>query len=381
MSIQSPPPGGAPNPRLRPVEEWDSIARRDADGYSLDSYDDFGYSDLDGDDGDYEPTVGDRIRAAGGRMLIRVGWCLLAGALAFGSAGIVAAMSRTTTSTSRPELTYDADKQLSVKLDAAVRDVALLNDDVQSLGDQTRKALSSLAQVNQVGLAAAWDAGSNAVNSIDARSASLDKKLGCSTWDSERAATLLETHSPATIDRYDQVCAAVASIAPLRGDWESLVAGTRTAMRVATDINDHDQAAADALQLATQGQYSEALVELATAAASISDADSIATNMAKIADVSTLQEWLSRTREMDDALAVLWQTMIDSKGQVTAKVTAALKNVNSAKDLLPDSASVMGIALHEMAGGLTSDGIAIETAKGHLASALAELVGTGTSGN
>ncbi len=89
--------------------------------------------------------------------------------------------------------------------------------------------------------------------------------------------------------------------------------------------------------------------------------------MAKIADVSTLQDWLSRTRAMDDALATLWQTMIETKGKVTVQVTAALKNVNSAKALLPDSTAVMGIALHEMAGGLTSDGISIETAKGHLA--------------
>jgi len=78
---------------------------------------------------------------------------------------------------------------------------------------------------------------------------------------------------------------------------------------------------------------------------------------------------------MDDALAVLWQTMIDTKGEVTAQVTAALKNVNSAKDLLPDSTAVMGVALHEMAGGLTSNGISIETARGNLANALAALVG------
>ena len=54
---------------------------------------------------------------------------------------------------------------------------------------------------------------------------------------------------------------------------------------------------------------------------------------------------------MDDALALLWQTMIDSKGLVTAQVTAALKNVNAAKELLPDSNAVMSVALHEMAGG------------------------------
>ncbi len=47
MSSQFPPPGSTPNPRLRPVEEWDSVARADSDGYLLQGYDDFGYDDLD----------------------------------------------------------------------------------------------------------------------------------------------------------------------------------------------------------------------------------------------------------------------------------------------------------------------------------------------
>ena len=172
-------------------------------------------------------------------------------------------MSHPPTAANRPELTYDADNELSVRLDAAVRDLALLNDDVQSLGDQTRKALSSLAQVNQVGLNAAWDAGSNDVNSIEARSSSLDKQLGCESWDADVAAQLLKTYSPAMIDRYDEVCqAVVVGRHRSRATGNALVDGTRTAMQVATDINDHDQVAANALQLATQGRYPEALLQL-----------------------------------------------------------------------------------------------------------------------
>jgi hypothetical protein len=68
--------------------------------------------------------------------------------------------------------------------------------------------------------------------------------------------------------------------------------------------------------------------------------------------------------------------MIDSNGEVTIQVTAALRNVNSAKELLPDSNEVMTVSLHEMASGLTSNGISIEEAKGNLASALGALVQT-----
>jgi hypothetical protein len=151
--------------------------------------------------------------------------------------------------------------------------------------------------------------------------------------------------------------------------------GSKVAMQVADDINAHDQTAADGLKLATEGRYPEALAKLDEASASLADAQRIATNLAVISDVSTLIEWLSRTKGMDDALRLLWQTMIDSKGRITAQVTAALKAVTAAKALLPDNNGVLQVVLYEMAGSLTSDGISIETAKGKLGSALADLTG------
>jgi hypothetical protein len=180
------------------------------------------------------------------------------------------------------------------------------------------------------------------------------------------------------IDRWRQVCAALDSIAPLADDWASMQNGSKIAMQVADDINAHDRAAQDALVLATQGpqgRYPDALARLATASVSLADAQRIATELAKVGDVSTLNEWLSRTKTMDDALALLWQTMIETKGKITVQVTAALKAVGDAKALLPDNTSILQIVLYEMAGNLTADGISIEKAKGQLASALADITG------
>jgi hypothetical protein len=83
---------------------------------------------------------------------------------------------------------------------------------------------------------------------------------------------------------------------------------------------------------------------------------------------------------MDDALALLWQTMIDSKGRVTVQVTAALKAVNDAKALLPDNNDVLQVVVNEMSGQLTADALSIETAKGQLGSALDDLTGGSASG-
>ena len=363
----------------QPPRQLSGAPRRPLDALPLDAFgpevfelephvDDNGPGESDGD-------WRSRLRAWGGGMFMRVAWLGLAAMLALGSAGIVAAASQSPVDGNRPELTSGADKVLSDRLDAAIRQLTLLNDDVDALFDVARTVLADLSQVNQVGLDAAYQNGDTAVASIDSRAAALSAQLECTPWTNGRDAELVQTYSQGMVDRYQQVCQAVGSVAPLAEDWASMENGSMVGMQVADDINAHDQTAAAALQLATQGRYPEALAKLDEAAASLADAQSVATTLAAISDVSTLNEWLSRTKSMDDMLGLLWQTMIDSKGRVTAQVTAALKAVKAAEALLPDNSDVLQIVLYEMAGNLTSDGISIETAKGQLSSALADLAG------
>jgi hypothetical protein len=370
MTTPNLPPRSTYGSSLRPIEERDMTGYGSA--FDIDG-DDLG---LEGDEyGDYELGLGDRFRGLIGRGLVRLGWLALAAGLAFGSAGIVAAAQHAPSSGNRPELTWGADQVMSDKLDAAIRDLARLKDDVDSLGQMTRSTLSSLAQVNQPALQKAWDEGWNNVVAIDAGAADLNDRLQCSAWESSLQTDLIKKYSPALVDRYHRVCQALGSVSPLRDDWQSVVNGSQTAIRVANDIETHDSTAGDALQLATEGRFPEAITKIDSAAADIDDATSVAETLAKVTDVSTLTEWLSRTKNMDDALRLLWQTMIASKGQVTIQVTAALRDVNTAKALLPNSSDVLQVVLYEMAGNLTSDGISIETARGALADALSGLVG------
>jgi hypothetical protein len=146
-------------------------------------------------------------------------------------------------------------------------------------------------------------------------------------------------------------------------------------MRVAGDIETHDSVATDALKSAGQGRWADALASIGQASASISDATTIANNLSTVTDVSTLSTWLSRTTEWDAAASRLWQAMIDSKGVVTKQVTAALRAEGTARALLPNNTEVLQVVLYEVAGNLTSDGISIETARGDLAGALADLTG------
>lgn len=341
------------------------------DGFGREEYEFAPGPDLD-DDYDGLPA---RSRPTFKWVLIRLGWVGLAATLSLGSAGIVAATGRSPENDSRPELTYTADLALSGRLDAGVRDLAQLNDHVVVLGRMARSVLADLSQVNQVGLSGDYQDGDTAVLEIRSGAAALTARLECRPWPSTRDAELAATYSHDMIDRWHAVCAALTSVDPLASDWAAMENSANVAMSVAHDINDHDQNAKAALQQATQGRYPEALAQLQPASASLANAQDIAAKLSKVGDVSTLTEWLSRTTTMDGALALLWQTMIDSKGRITVQVSAALKAVNDAKALLPDNNSVLQVVLYELAGNLTSDGISIEVAKGQLATALSDLTG------
>jgi hypothetical protein len=322
-----------------------------------------------------------RLRSGGGWILGRLAWVGLAVVLSLGSAGIVAATGQPPAGDNRPELTYGADQELSARLDSGVQSLARLNDDVIVLGDMARNVLADLSQVNQNALGADYQDGDTAVREIGAGAAALSSSLQCSPWPSTRDAQLTQTYSQAMIDRWHAVCAALSSVNPLADNWAAMENGAAVAMEVANDINAHDQAVKGALQSATGvgsstgGRYPDALRQLATAEDSVADAQRIAGELSAFGDVSTLTEWLSRTKTFDDALGLLWQAMINSNGKVTAQVTAALQAVTNAQALLPDNNSILQVVLYELAGDLTSDGLAIETAKGQLATALADLTG------
>ncbi len=366
-------PGQPPRPiygaSLRPIEDSDLIGYGSDFGFGVDD------QDLDYDYEDYELDFGDRLRLIAGRALVRVGWLGLAAGLAFGSAGVVAAAEHLPSSGARPELTWAADRALTIRLNDAVRELALLKQDVDSLSTQARATLSSLTDINAVALRTAWDSGWNDVNSIDTESADLNAKLDCATLASTSATALAEKYSPPLVTRYRLTCVAVASVAPIHDDWQSMVDSSKTAFQVVDYIESHDSIATDALKLATQGRYPEAIAKLAVASFAISDATTIANNLAKVTDVSTLTTWLTRTTNWDTAVKLLWQTTIDSKGLITAQVTAALRGEAQARALLPDNTSVLQVVLYEIAGNMTSDGISIETARGQLGAALDELTG------
>jgi hypothetical protein len=362
-------------PRLNHGSSFRPIEDSDLTGYgSAFDFDDEGLGNEE-----FELGWGDRFRNFVGRGLVRLGWLALAAGLALGSAGLAAATDHSPSSGTRPELTWGQDQILSARLTAAHGDLVRLGDDVDSLFNQAMNTLKGLTQINQVGLQAAWDEGRNNVNAIDTGAADLSSRLQCAQWVASSRADLVKTYSSTLIDRYSEVCQAIAAVAPLHDKWQTMFDRSRTAIIVVNDIEDWDAGAKDARNSAAQGNYADALAKLRTASASVADASTTAALLAVTTDVSTLTKWLTRMGQLDDALALLWQTMIDTHGVVTAQVTAALRAVNDANAMLPlttDSfASTLQVAMYEMAGNLVSETSDMNQANGTLTNMLADLNG------
>ncbi len=321
------------------------------------------------------PMPGQRMRAWSRRSAPVAGWLLLASVVALGSAGIAAATNRSPEAGNRPELTWAADRALSARLDAAVASLVDLSADVDLLSGTTRQTRGALTTLNQADLSAAQAAGDGAVASIQRRSGELEAQLGCRSWTAARERGLIEANGPATIDRYRVVCRTLAAVAPMPDSWRALVGGSKVVMQVIGDVKAHDVAAEAAIQAAVKGRYDDALASLDQAAAAIADAQTISDQFALVTNVSTLAELLSRYREMDDALRLLWQLEKESRGRLTPEVLAAMKVVNEADALLPDTNAFIGVVAFELSGQVTADAIAIEVARGKFQAELGQLVG------
>ncbi len=313
------------------------------------------------------------VREWGLRQWPRLAWLGLAAILSFGSAGVVAAMSPPQPE-SRQELTYGADRDLQARLDEAAVDLALLNQQVNGLGDQARRLLGSLSRIDRAGLENAYSSGDAALAEIDRLSGGLGVAMECGSWTSERTQELERTHDATLVAAWQKLCQSLDSVEPLRSSWTTMVDGSSVAMGVADAIAEHDRIAEEALQQATQGRYPEALAKLTEADDALAGARRLGAALDQAGrDVSTLNEWLQRIDAMDGALDTLWREMIASEGRITAQVTAALKAVSEAQSLLPASDAILSVVVYELAGYLLNEGISIEQAKGQIGSALAAL--------
>jgi hypothetical protein len=179
--------------------------------------------------------------------------------------------------------------------------------------------------------------------------------------------------SAATVARYEGLVATPALTANLETDWQVLSARATAASVVPDLLAKHDQQTATAAKQGEAGHYQAAIALLDAPDATIAQARSLAADLAKNADVTTLNQWIDRQAAYDRALRQLYGALLTSKGKVTDAVRAAFAAEEAAKGALPTSTKGIVVIMGDIArGGLNQVVIDIEIVRGSLAAALAD---------
>lgn len=304
-----------------------------------------------------------------GRVLFAVLWTIVVGLVSLGIAGLVAWLDHPPAAGGRPELTWAGDAAVGGQLDAAVADISGIADEVERLGVLGRGSLAALTARDFDLLDLTIASGTVTVTAIRDEGAALRDRLLAMPL-SEPDARL--RNSGATLDRYARLVAAVDATNSLAGSWARLVQGSLNAARLTALLDGHDKLIVSAIEAGVTGGWTTALERIDAASALLVEADELRVQLENTVDVGTLNEWLRRNREYDEALRALYVVSARTPTRVTPEIRAALAAEKAARDALPRDTANLGIILAEIArGGLNQAVIGIEEARAQLALALA----------
>lgn len=305
------------------------------------------------------------------RVALVAGYTILMATIALGSAGIVAIWAHPPGTPSRAELTWHGDTTLAPQLDGAQDDLAKVASEVDRLAVLARGARGALTSEASDAFSGALTEGGTVAATILADSSDLRSRLG--GLPGAFANDALD-YGAAVLARRAAMSAALDSTEGLGRSWATLTAGSLQASRLITLLGAHDTTVAAAAAQGREAKYKDALATLKTATASLDEAIRIRDQLANAADVSTLDQWISRNRRYDIALTALYTALLDSGGSVTQAVKDAFKEEGLARaELPPDTRGLIVIIADIGRGGLNQAVIAIEQARGRLDLALEAL--------
>jgi hypothetical protein len=297
-----------------------------------------------------------------------VAWVILALLIAFGSAGIVAAMSHVPGTAARPELTWAGDAEMEPALDAATADLETLAAEVDKLGATARVALSQVVAGDAEALQATIASGTQRVADVQTLTTELEQTLAAVPHTGED--WVLDV-SASVRHRFDELASTTGVTKGVGDDWSALTGRSIDATRVSALLTSHDEQTAAAAKLGSEGKYKDALAQLDASDATIADSRALADRLAATTDVSTLKAWIERNADYDAALRVLYNALVKSGARVNAEVRKAFDLEQQARAQLPGDTRALVVIMSDIAqGGLNQAVIAIEEARGSLAQAL-----------
>ncbi len=297
-----------------------------------------------------------------------IAWVVVALVIAFGAAGIVATMTQMPGTPGRAELTWAGDTAVEPALDAATVDLEALSAEVDELGSTARRALTQVIAGDLSELQVTIAAGTARLAGVQERTNELEVSLAAVPHAGDDWPLYL---APELRNRYVELATTSGLTTGLEDDWASLSGRALTAARVSTLLARHDEETAAAARLGSAGRYKQALAGLGKSDATIAQSRSLRDRLAGSTDVSTLTTWIDRNAGYDEALAGLYQALLDSRGRVTDAVRRAYDDEQAARSALPGDTRGLVVIMSDVAqGGLNQAVIAIEEARGSLAQAL-----------
>lgn len=245
-----------------------------------------------------------------------------------------------------------------------------LSGAIGSLNEQARVILASLASNEAEPVDTATAMGTALVADIEARTERIQEALDAVPIVGTQAAEYELT--PATGERYASYLGGLASTRGVTEAWTRLTVASLSASRMSTLLAAHDEAVVAAAEEGRRAAYDRALGHLDDADAAIADARTLRDSLAATVDVTTLDEWLDRSRAYDVALRALYVAVQRADGRVTTAVREAMRKEEAAKARLPpDTRSLVLIMSDIGRGGMNASAIAIEQAHADLEEALA----------
>jgi hypothetical protein len=313
-------------------------------------------------------TVSPSLRTAGTRLA----WIGIALAVALGGAGIVAATSRIPGSNAPVDLTATGDKVVGPALDTATGALQALVDETNQLGSTARRALSLMASGDATGLQAAITDGTLRLGQVRSRAAALDTSLAAVPYPGADWAL----HYSADLRSRFEALRGTAELTPglitgLEGDWASFTGRALDATTLGGLLARHDEETAAAAKQGSAAHYKQAIAGLSISDATIAQARGLRDHLAAGTDVATLTSWIDRNAAYDAALRALYQSLLESKGRVTAAVRTAFAGEQQARAALPGDTRGMVVIMSDLAqGGLNQAVIGIERSRATLSDAL-----------
>lgn len=302
---------------------------------------------------------------------VRAAWLLVVILFAFGTAGLITAMAHQPGSDQRAELTWRADQLIKPALDAAIVELDRLAADFEALGRQGRLAIAALTTGDAAQLEEAMTTGQALVDRIASSSASLRIRLRTLPG---FGPVQDRYFSGPTIQRWNQINAALDTTEGIGAVWLALTTGGTDAIALMALLEQHDDFVASAAKVGSEGDYEEAVHQLELANPVLDRLRAFQRQLANRLDVSLLDELLERTARLDAALSELYTLLVLSKGEATDQVAAALADVEAARDQLPEDTRALSVILSEIGqAGPSGAVIRIEQARGRLLAAIGSL--------